>query len=193
MNFSHLRPTRRPPDHVVVLAPRAFADAYPKRPAADVAVGLRRLSQSEAQTAMAEARKESTAGDRSGEAASERFGEALVCWSVGFAACDPNDAGAPYFACGDEEIRQALTPEGIRRLWDELEMIHAAESPLLTPLADDDAADLANALAHDGLARLSTAKATRVRRWLRFVLDELRAAGAVPESTPTSDDELPDP
>lgn len=176
MNFTEARAAQRPADHIVVLSPSAFCDTYQGRPASDVAVGLRRLSEREAMTCMAEARKEAAAGERRGEAAEERFSEALLCWTIGYAACDPNDVSKPYFARGDEEVRDALTPSGLRRLWDELEMLLAAESPLLAPVSDDDLAIAAIALTPEALALLPSGKRLRVRRWLRFILDEVQRA-----------------
>src|SRR5574343_1746857 len=165
MNFTEVRAAQRPAEHVVVLHPSAFCDPYRDRPGSDVAIGLRRISEREAMTSMAEARKEAASAYRKGEAAEERLNEAILCWTIGYAACDPNDVSKPYFARGDEEVRDALTPYGLRRLWDELEMLLAADSPLLAPLGDDELALLAVSLTPQALALLPAGKQVRVRRW----------------------------
>ena len=176
MKFSAALPPGRPADKIIVLPPQAFADAYSKRPQADVAVGLRRLSERETITALTEARKEGSDGGREGEAAIERLNEALLCWSLSFATCDPNDVSKPYFERADEEVREAFPPETLRRLWDELELLHAGGSLLLPEASDTDLAELTECLAEGALSALTPPKALRVRRWLRFCLDELRAA-----------------
>ena len=121
-------------------------------------------------TAKAEAAREASSRGLS----TDRYGEALVAWVVGFSACDPNDASKPFFQRGDEEARQRLTPEALRCLWDETEMAHLETSPLRPEASDVDLAELALTMTDPGAwERLSRGDAARLRRLLRFCLEEL--------------------
>lgn len=163
------------PLRIVTLEPSAWVLRPPK---GKVALGLRSLSQSETMTAQAEAWKEALAGGREGEAAEERHNEALLCWVVGFAATDPNDADKPYFEFGDTDVRERLTSAAIRRLWDELELAVAGVSPLIHPATDEELGDLGALLCGESpLAPLDPAQALRVRRWARVLLDLLESDG----------------
>jgi len=159
------------PIRIVTLEPAAWVLKPPK---GKVALGLRCLSQDETMTAQAEAWKEARANGREGEAVIERFNEALMCWVIGAAATDPNDAGKPFFQFADVEVRERLTPAAIRRLWDELELAQASVSPLLPAATDDELGDLGALLCGEApLASLDPASALRVRRWARVLLDLL--------------------
>jgi hypothetical protein len=168
--FSETLATRREPAATVSLPPSAWASSWPKAPREAVALGLRLLSEEETLTCVAESAKEAVAGGRSGQEAVERQNESLLCWVIGYAACDPNDATKPYFAFGDNDVRRALTPEALRRLWDELERATAAASPVTPQATDDDLVDLSILLAVDRpLEGLSPAQEARVRKWLGHI------------------------
>lgn len=167
MKFSELKKTVSPLETVVV-KPSAWTSSYPKRPEGEVALGLRLPSERELLTAHAEATKE--ADGRPEPDHSFRFQEALIAWTLGAALCDPNDAGKPYFQRGDEEIREAFPPETLRHLWHELERAQVAHSPVRPEITDEEARLLAQLLAQGALER---APAPRLRRLLRFCLDEL--------------------
>lgn len=163
------------PVAIVVLKPSAWVVGSGfQPPTADVAVGLRLLSQAEVMTAKSEAEKEATARARSGEEIVDRYNAALLAWGLGYAVCDPNNAAQPYFKFGDESVRQQLTPDAARHLWDELERAQVAASPLRPAASDDDLAELALLLTDpDAWERLPSGDAARLRRWLHFCLDEL--------------------
>jgi hypothetical protein len=168
------------PARIVTLEPSAWAHNAPKT---KVALGLRPLAQTELMTSQAEAWKEAHANGREGEAAEERFNEALLCWVVGFATTDPNDASKPFFEFGNEQVREQLRPETIRRLWDELELAKAATSPLLPAATDEELAELGALLCGEApLEGLDPAKALRVRRWARVLLEHLDAIELDPAS-----------
>lgn len=164
MRFAELKKTAPPPETVVLKA-SAWTSTYPKRPEGEVALGLRLPSERELLTAHAEAVKE--ADGRAEPDRSFRFQEALICWTLGAALCDPNDADKPFFQRGDEEIREAFPPETLRHLWHELERAQLAHSPVRPEISDEEARELAQ--------RLSQGAPTspRLRRLLRFCLDEL--------------------
>lgn len=175
------KPGEKPkPARVVVLEPSAWAQNAPKT---KVALGLRPLAQGELMTSQAEAWKEARSNGREGEAAEERFNEALLCWVVAFATTDPNDAGKPYFEFGNEQVREQLHSDTIRRLWDELELAKAATSPLLPAATDEELAELGALLCGEApLEGLDPAKALRVRRWARVLLEHLDAVEPAPST-----------
>jgi hypothetical protein len=163
--------TRRAPAAVVVLAPSEWVATWKDAPRAPVAVGLRLLSEEETLTADAEATKEAIRGGRQTDDAVRRYNEALLCWIIGFAACDPNDATAPFFAFGDSDVRAAFPPATVRRLWEELELAATASSPSAPVATDEDLADLGMLLCcTTPLSGLSTQEATRARKWLGRIL-----------------------
>lgn len=177
------RPGELPsPARIVVLEPSAWAQDAPKT---KVALGLRPLTQGELMTSQAEAWKEAHAHGRQGEAAEERFNEALLCWVVGFATTDPNNASKPYFEFGNEQVRAQLRPDTVRRLWDELELAKAQTSPLLPAATDEELAELGAMLCAEApLEALPPARALRVRRWARVLLEHLDPADPGPEGSP---------
>lgn len=170
MKFRDLPPA---PAGVVVLAPSAWVATYKKRPGGEVALGLRLPSEAELTTAHAQASEEAGQRGRTGEARSWRFNEALLCWTLAAALCDPNDAAKPYFERADEEVREAFHDETLRHLWHELERLRLETSPVRKEATDQELLDLATMLSDGAVARLSATDGARVRRLLRFVLEEL--------------------
>lgn len=174
MRYGDLLGAPVPADGVVVLPVSAWASTYGKRPGTDTAVGLRLPTEAELITAHAEATRE--AGARTGEARTFRFQEALVCWTLAASLCDPNDARKPLLERADEEVREAFHDETLRHLWHELERLRVAASPVRAELADEEVPALTHLLDTGALATLPAGAAARVRRLLRFCLDELTAA-----------------
>ncbi len=177
--LSALKRTTRPP-RVAILSPSAFADTWESKPTADVAVGLRLLSERELQTAKAEASKsieKMYVGDDGEifdhEKAVEAWNDALVRWAVAYATCDPNDVTKPYFDFAEDVIAVALTPQGIRRLWDEWRVLVEETSPLSPELDAEGIASLVGALCR--LDALPPSAQRRVRRLLGACLTELGA------------------
>lgn len=177
--LSALKKTAQPP-RVAILSPSAFADTWEAKPTADVAVGLRLLSERELQTAKAEASKtiERMYAGEDGEIfdqekAVEAWNDALVRWAVAYATCDPNDVTKPYFDFAEDVIAAALTPEGIRRLWDEWRVLVEETSPLSPELDAEGIAALVDALPR--LETLSPNTQRRLRRLLGVCLSELGA------------------
>jgi len=165
------------PDRVVVLQPHHFNSRWPRRPAGEVAIGLRILGEDDTLLATTEAANEATSGDRREEVQQHRFDEALACWTVGLAATNPNDAGEPWFETGSALVKVALTPAAIAHLLHELELAIVAASPTRPEISPEEQDDLSFLLADPGaLSHLGVAQARRVRRWLRYCLDEMRPA-----------------
>jgi hypothetical protein len=76
---------------------------------------------------------------------------------------------------GDELVRDALTPEGVKLIWDALERTTIETSPTSALATDEEVAELV-VKAPRALAEMPPWQAQRVRRLLRFCLEEMSAA-----------------
>ena len=171
----------RKPAWNVVLSPTDFADDWHKRPAADVAVGLRRVCERDIQIAKAEASKfvvgayRTADGFRDPDVANEAWNDAFMRWAMAAATTDPNDTAIPYFVAAQDTIGFALTPEGIRKLWTAYH-VHVRRTDAATRGADDaDVARLARILAAGKLAGLADDERAEVRRVLGWCLSRFGA------------------
>jgi hypothetical protein len=129
------------------LTARDWAGSFEKAPRGDVVVGLRRVSASGADTALVQAAKSAVEVDDP-DAAVQRFNNKAMAWAVAYGHCSPNDASQPCEDLGmrgDDEIEERLTPQAIRRLFDELEDLHN-ESPMYPPASDAELGDLVGLL-----------------------------------------------
>lgn len=144
------------PEHIITLPPSAFAEDYEKRPKTDVAIGLRRLSQADTAYARAEAEREAVDFYSEMEGRPRRpamatlvevRNDALMCLAVGRACTDPNDATKPWFRGQEDTTRVALTPEGVRRIWDEYVLFCASSGVARAKASDAEAAKLGRAIA----------------------------------------------
>ena len=197
MNYSQVAKDRVPPPKTVLLEPDAFAPAWGHRPKNAVAVGLQNLSDDDETTARSEAEKTTNRlGHENRENRIDAFNDSLMAELVARSVCDPNDvrneqANLPM---PEDHLRTALTPAGIRYLYDEIERLKIESSPLHPEATDDQLSELVEALsADDILATLGPVREKRVRRYLLFCLDEIRGE-VLPEDDDDEDDEfLPDP
>jgi hypothetical protein len=169
------------PARVVVLPPSAFADSWSSKPKAEVAIGIRFVSEHDLQIAKAEASRsvERLYVDKDGatidhEKLVESWNDALIRWIVAVGTCDANDVSKPYFAFAQDTVAIALTPQGVRRLWDEIEQLAIEFGPASTEAGDEAVAALAARLAGgDALSGLDPARSGRVRRLLAAAGDLL--------------------
>ena len=165
---------RKPPT-VVMMPPDAFADTWPEKPSEPVPIGLRLLCESELQTARAEAARKAVDLHDDDEGRYEAYNDGLIAWAVAAAACDPEDVNKPFVEMPYENIPLAFTSQGLRRLWDELEVLHASRSPL-TPEADDDELKmLAGLLTAESVGAIDPKQQARVRRLATFLLENIHA------------------
>lgn len=188
------------PEHVVLLPPAAFADDWPKKPKDTVAIGLRRLSEADTEYARSEAEREMVGfydqligrpRRPSFEVLDEQRNDAMMCIALARACCDPNDARANYFRA-EEEAKVALTPQGVRRLYDEYLLFTTTTGGVPKHRAtDEEARRLGTLLA---LGRLHLDDETRVL--LAYVsdalgVDEQLEAAALEDDDEHGDDEAP--
>lgn len=152
--FSKLERDKSPP-RMVVLQPSAFADDWPLKRGTEVAVGLRFVSQDDLDRGRREAEREAVgfyaevrgfAVPPDKDTAVAVWNDALMMNAIARGTCNPNDVTRPYFEAADDTVRRALTPEGARRLWDELVILHKGSGPSRPVATDDQIVQLAEIL-----------------------------------------------
>lgn len=184
--------TVRKPPRKVVLQPSAFADTWSGKPGGDIAIGLRLLSEADVQTAKAEAEVQARrwyADPNDGEVThweglTDAYNDGVMRHCLARACVDVNDVTVSFFESAEDTVRNALTPEGVARLWDELTLLHAASGIRIAAADDEEIARLARVLA-DGhaVAALDKGEAIELRKLLGYCLSMLVATGAAHEKT----------
>lgn len=171
------------PATVVLLKPENFCSTWPEAPRSDVAVGVRLLSELEVQQVKAEAAKQARAYypdvEYDDELMDKAFQDELMKLAVARATTSPNDAALPYFPAPDDMIGEAWLPSTIRRLWDELERCTIERSPIARPAGDEDLKKLALLIEKGHVTKLADAQQLRLRKLMRFALEELEAVDEV--------------
>lgn len=163
------RVLERKPARIIELSPDMFADDWPEKPAEPVKAGLRLLSESDQESARAQAAQRAIEmhDDPDGRVAS--YNDALMSWAVASALCAAEDARISYLDSPFENVILAFTPEGIRRIWEELEITHLLRSPLREEIDLEGLEALRELLHPDRHSAITP----RMRRLLTFVLEEL--------------------
>ncbi len=174
----------RIPERHVVLKKDAFAETWEGKPPEDLALGLRKISDTNIQTARAEAAKYAVMMHQDREGQIECFNDALMRWAIVYGTCDANDIDvqAQVFSGSEENVRNALTSQAIRFVWDELERYHIETSPLVVAATDEQIEQLGKRLAAKVLPGMMTVGAmNRSRKLLAFVLQEIIDAEGMEE------------
>ncbi len=168
--------SRVPEDHVI-LDITAFAADWKQKPQGEVALGLRRVSDGDLQTARAEAAKYATMMHDDREGQIESFNDGLMRWMIVRGTCDANDIllNNPIFDGSEENVRNALTSNAIRYVWDRIEQFHVAHSPLVEEATLEDLDELASRMRNPHpLEKMSPAVQKRFMKFAWFLLNELR-------------------
>jgi hypothetical protein len=193
--FSQIE-NRQPPD-VVRVPPNAFSSTWSERPGEDVAIGLRFVPDADLEDARVEAYRraerlfpEHDKSDSANDMFVASFQDALMRWVIARGTCDPNDVTKPWYAWSettdDIVVEVALTDHGAQLIFDAWERMRIAGNIGLAVASDADLALLPEMLARlPAMGAVSRTRELRVRRLLRFVLEELEAV-EVPETAPDS-------
>lgn len=156
MKYSEVEKEPVKPARHVILSPEYFSDEWADKPRDDVAVGLRLVSQECADLSRKEAEREAVGFyaelrhaplPANPEIMLEIRNDTLMVMAAARCMCDPNDISIPYWKFGEEMVRLALTPEGVRRVYDELVILHATCSPARQAADDDEVRRLGEILA----------------------------------------------
>lgn len=166
---------RHRPTGTMMLDPVAYAAEYARRPTEPVAIGVRLLSETDVQAARVGASVTAAdmfPGSEGSVEATEAYNDALLRQIVARAATDPNDARQPFFPGDEEEVRDALTSDGCRAIFDELERIAIECSPLAPEAGEDDIAALPE-LWKRNIGMVVGPSQRRLRRLLGHVMQAL--------------------
>jgi hypothetical protein len=178
-----VREAQKPP-RVIVFPPTIFKSAWAERPTSDVAIGIRLPSDYEVTLARANAADLAIRlhGEKDYEGRVAAMADGVMREFCALAMCDPNDVSQSYFDLPEDECRQKLTPEGAKCIFDEIERLQIETSPVHREADDDEMATLGEVLCEEvPLATLSAVQASRARRLIAFLYDEIFDA---PEETP---------
>lgn len=168
---------RTPPPKIVPLKVSSFDPKWPPRPLADVACGLRGIGAGNVEKARANAGAYTLRLHPKGESDplyDEAYNDVFLREYVAERICDPNDVDKPPPWMKDPSVdAMFLTPEALRHLFDELQVLSAQESPTSAPLSDGELIQLATLLAAGTMAALPGPIQQSHRRQLRHVLEDL--------------------
>lgn len=165
---------------VISLPISAWVDSRSDRPTSPVDIGIRLLSEEDTQIARSSAAKIAielvpVGGEEDRIAA---FNDALMRFAAERGTCSPKNVEDGFFPLGELEIRQRLTPEGVRRIWQEIEALHLACNPSLDEIDDEGLAHLFALLDRERLSALPRAESARVRRLLELCRTELASVNS---------------
>lgn len=162
--------------HVMELAPEDFASDWESRPVVSVPVGLRLPSEDDVQNSRIQAdRYVASLGLSDPEAATQAWNDALMAYAVARCICDPFDvrSDSPVLQMAEDTIMLALTPLGIRRIFDELERLMASQSPLVREANDEELSELADRIILGEAQAVTGADGRTLRRFAAYCLDLL--------------------
>ena len=169
-----------PAPRTVVLGQDELAHTWEGRPSGEVCLGIRLPSVGDKELILKEALervvKAETLADNDAQDTFDRYQvELFVARSI----CDPNDVGRshPLFPAPDLQVTRCFTERALKRVFDECEKLAIESSPISPEATDDEVELLCTALNADSLGGLEPHREARVRRFLWFVLDELKRSG----------------
>lgn len=168
----------RKPGRIVTLPTSAFAESAGDRPAAPVQIGLRLPSEQDFRRAQAEG---SEREDELGPSADpddrvRAFNSGVIVTLVAACSCLAMDATQPFFE-SYLEAEHRLTPDGLRLLWQALELLQVAENPSIPELTDEGMSHLwAIWERGEALAAMPDVEAKKIRRMLEWARQTLALA-----------------
>jgi hypothetical protein len=169
--YAQQSPDRPLPAGTFTIRPCDWAEKMRPRPVADVVVGLRLPSDED------EAYAKRQAAENSAKNPLE-LGRWLKICCVARAICDPKNASeiSESFPAPDDQLADEVKPETITAMFDELERLSIAVSPIRPEATDEEVIYLMTVLGDGALQIVESdnpMKAMRARRYIRYVLDEL--------------------
>lgn len=179
-----------PPAAIVRVPVSAWASSWRDRPLEEETIGVRPLTEGDVVFARSEAARIALGAhpvppegtpDVFADERNAAFNDALLRMGASRGTCDPTDASQPWGGWGrhggDVLVLEALTVEGARLLWDAIERVTIDTSPVMPQATDEEITELAEKAAR-ATQRMPAGRAARLRRLLRFALNEtLEALG----------------
>ena len=169
------------PARTLLVPVDCFADAWDGKPEEPVCVGLRLIAAADIFTARAEAQKvafRTHPQPEDEEGRLEAYNDALMRWAVARGTCDPNFIREPpelWRGMREDIVFEALTPEGVRFIYDALERHCLEMSPSQPEATNEGILDL-GAMFVAALHWLSPLEERRLRRILGWVMETLVAS-----------------
>jgi hypothetical protein len=161
---------KRLPPKFLTLVPSDWADQRDDKPLEPVKVGIRLIAEQDTDIARAEAAKIAaelvTVGGEDDRI--EAYNCALMRYAAQAGVCSPTDVDAPYFMLGEMEIRERLTPEGVRKIFNAIDALHVASNPSNGEIDDEGSAELFALLHAGAIDKLDKADAGQVKRLLEY-------------------------
>lgn len=169
----------RPPPKAITLVPSDWADQREDKPLEPRQVGIKLISEQDTDIARAEAAKIAaelvTVG--SDDDRTVAYNCALMRYAAQAGTCSPTNIDDPYFMLGELEIRERLTPEGVRKIFQAIDALHVGSNPSVGEIDDEGAAELFALLHAGALDKLDKAEAGQVKRLLEYCRATLAEAG----------------
>lgn len=182
MPFKPVKPeTQLLPPSTMLVSPDVFHLTWKGRPSNEVLVGLRPLAKLDLDFCSAEARNRAVEAHpfKHGDSVSnlarvDSYNDWLMAYAVVRGTCDPNDVRKgwdAWYGAGEDNVSQMLTREGIKALYDAIEITSLACSPVRPEITPDDLARL-EIISRRAIERMPAARAARTRRILQFIFEE---------------------
>jgi hypothetical protein len=163
----------RPPPKVITLLPSDWADQREDKPLEPRQIGIKLISEQDTDIARAEAAKIAaeliTVGSEDDRTVA--YNCALMRFAAQAGVCSPTDVDEPLFMLGELEIRERLTPEGVRKIFHAIDALHVGSNPSNGEIDPEGAAELFALLdrgALDQLNEIDSSAAGQVKRLLEY-------------------------
>lgn len=170
-----LRSGPRRPGRVVTLPLTAWSETTKDRPAAPIDVGLRLPSELDIRRANQEGaeREEALGPSADPDDRTREFNSGVMVSMIAACTSLAVDASLPFFE-SYLEAEMRLSPDGVRLLWQELELLQISSSPALPELTDEGMSHLwAMWERGEALAIMPPEEAKKVRRALEWARQQL--------------------
>jgi hypothetical protein len=168
----------KPALETVDMAPIYFFDSWHRKPDGVVKVGLRFVSEGVARKSAVGATRLAFASHPNGDELVERRdmrGSITMTGILARACVMADDRTSLFFGtCPEDEIPEALTGDGIRRLWEAYEIFAKTHSIVGEEADDEDVEELSELLTPERVCALIASRERRVRRLIPLLLAELR-------------------
>lgn len=165
-----------PPDRVVRLAPTAWSEKWPDRPAVPVDVGIARIGEGHQMQARADAAQ--TADRMHPEMSHDSpvwittYNQAVMLGCIAAALTKPNNRHEPLWPQQAEILPKRITTAGAERLFDELELVTVIEGPTRPEATDQQLFELGEDLTTGAFwLDMPVTRARHIRRLLAFAIE----------------------
>lgn len=161
----------RLPPKVITLKPSDWADQRTDKPIEPILIGIKLISEQDTDIARSEAAKVAVELIPAGGSEDDRtvaYNCALMRFAAQAGVCSPTDIDAPFFMLGETEIRERLTPEGVRKIFNAIDALHVASNPSNGEIDAEGTAELFALLHAGAIDQLDSAAAGQVKRLLEY-------------------------